>query len=294
MSAQHKKTKEPVKKKTAHPHLQVEIVEEQPTQTEKIIPEVKTQIIDNPDNSRDLHITSEVDITIPASPDEKPEVSAEVTLDKQETPKILEPIKINDGFELQSSKEEKIPESIIPEEKPVNEESEEKENISDIKFSKKSSGLLYFTILFVLSLVVGGLFFYVYGTKQHLFNTAKISVSPTPVSNAITLTPAPAELSRAELGKYNIKVLNGTDTAGLASKLKDSLTTAGFNVSGTGNADNSNYTKTVIEAKSAVEKPFLQALQTTLNKNYVLDTIKSLADSEATDLIIIIGSQAAK
>ena len=52
---------------------------------------------------------------------------------------------------------------------------------------------------------------------------------------------------KVEPANIKVKVLNGTATAGLAKKVAGELTAEGYNVVGTGNADNTDYTDSVVQ-----------------------------------------------
>ena len=62
-----------------------------------------------------------------------------------------------------------------------------------------------------------------------------------PVATAATVSPA----------KVNVKVLNGSGLQGVAAEASADLTSRGFNVVGSTNAQNFNYTKSVVEYASA-------------------------------------------
>lgn len=82
-----------------------------------------------------------------------------------------------------------------------------------------------------------------------------------------------------------IEVLNGTSTAGLATKLSKTLESYNYNVVRVGNADN-DYQKTIIYDYSNGDKEItLQFLQKRLDA----DIVETSADGEGVDLRIIIG-----
>ncbi len=73
-------------------------------------------------------------------------------------------------------------------------------------------------------------------------------------------TPKPANPSRV-----NVQVLNGTPESGLAGTTMTALQQRGFNVVGTGNADNTTYTQNVIQYASAKDLPAVEALSAVLS-----------------------------
>jgi LCP family protein required for cell wall assembly len=65
--------------------------------------------------------------------------------------------------------------------------------------------------------------------------------------------------------KVNVQVLNGAGTSNLASVAGSDLTSQGFNVVGTGNADNFSYTNPVIEYSSGKDKAAVNTLKAQLS-----------------------------
>lgn len=149
---------------------------------------------------------------------------------------------------------------------------------------------LLLPIIFIVLLgvaVLGGLFIY----RQNFSNNQKekvnvVSLSPTPKKEP---TPKPIDLS-----KYTISVLNGSETDGAASNLKSNLEGEGFEVPSIGNADSSEYTETVIQAKENVDKEYLAKLKTTLEESFTVGKIQTLDEDAETDVVVIIGSKTAE
>lgn len=137
--------------------------------------------------------------------------------------------------------------------------------------------------IFLLGALLGGVIFY-----QKSLNKA-VAPTPTPSSD---VAPAPSASPQAslDLTKYPINVENGSGIAGEAGNVKNILTSAGFKVSATGNADSYSFTKTVIQAKSDVPESFITQLSDTLSKTYKLDKTQSLPDSSSDEVIVIVGS----
>ncbi len=117
-------------------------------------------------------------------------------------------------------------------------------------------------------------------------STTNVQVSPASVP---TSTPTP--MVKADLTKYSLKVLNGSGTSGEAAKAETLLKSAGFKVSSIGNADKSNYTKTVIEVGDNIDSAFLENLKTELSKKYELDEIGKKSSKESADVVVIIGQE---
>jgi hypothetical protein len=128
-------------------------------------------------------------------------------------------------------------------------------------------------------------------TNMHVpaFLGAKPTLTSAPKPTAVPTTK-PVDLSQ-----YSIAVLNGSGVTGEAGKVKTTLTMDKFNVTSTGNADNTNYTKTVIAAKKTVDSTYLTQLESELKKSFDVDsTVSSLASSATTDVTVTIGSSTAQ
>jgi LCP family protein required for cell wall assembly len=72
-----------------------------------------------------------------------------------------------------------------------------------------------------------------------------------PAANVATVSPA----------QVSVKVLNGSGLQGVAEEGSADLTSRGFNVVGSGNAPNFNYTKSVVEYASAADLPAATTLE---------------------------------
>lgn len=141
--------------------------------------------------------------------------------------------------------------------------------------------ILFIFIITMLLLV--GVFLY----KQGANTNDKINVvtlTPTP-----TITPEPTKT--IDLTKYEIEIQNGGGVSGEASRQKESLTAEGFAISSIGNADNSDYTETIIKAKKEVEKAFLDELKSVLEKTFTVGEIKTLPDSASSSVVVILGAK---
>jgi LytR cell envelope-related transcriptional attenuator len=165
---------------------------------------------------------------------------------------------------------------------------------------KKRFGL-YFIIIAILAFVLGlGAI-----TAANYFGLIKLSIphmgipfigaKPTPTLVPTTAPTAMPTEAQVNLSAYTISVLNGSTVAGKAADTKASLTADGYKVTTVGNADNSNYTKTEIAAKSTVDKAFISRLQQDAGKLFVLDpTVGTLPASSSTDVTVTLGSQTAQ
>lgn len=139
----------------------------------------------------------------------------------------------------------------------------------------------------VLLAVGAGVWLYTQGFKKDQNNRA----TPSPVAQQTqesSLQPTPVQ--EINLKDYKIKILNGSGIAGEAAKLKDLLGQEGFTVESTGNADNSDYNKTIIEAGKDVPTDAVNKLKDFLQKSYSVSNVQELTDTTEASIRIIIGS----
>ena len=119
------------------------------------------------------------------------------------------------------------------------------------------------------------------------------SETPTPSGSptiAPSVTPNPVDKATGlDRGKLSVTVENGSGGAGVASKGSDYLKGLGYDVAGTDNADNFDYTNVTIQVK--VDKSdFLSLLKKDLGFDYTIDKATSdLPDSFSSDALVIIG-----
>lgn len=141
--------------------------------------------------------------------------------------------------------------------------------------------------IFVIALaILGGVFIY----KQGIIKTEKV--------NEVVLTPAPIRtvsptIAKVDLSKYEVKILNGSETEGEAGRQKISLEEEGFTISAIGNATESDYTDTIIQAKKEVESAFLDELKKVLELSFSVGKQEELPDDADSDVVVIIGSKKA-
>lgn len=159
-----------------------------------------------------------------------------------------------------------------------------------ISFQQPSRGpnplIIIIPGLLLLGAILGGVYFY----QKNL--PASSQTETTSFDNMATEAPMASSTPEAilDLSKFQVKVENGSGVAGTAGSAKDLLTKAGFEVTSTGNADNYDYTDTIIQAKSTVSQAFLDKLQTELEGLYSVAKPETLDDSSAVDVVVIIGS----
>lgn len=156
-----------------------------------------------------------------------------------------------------------------------------------IEEKKKSHWLLY---LIGVLIIIGALGYMIYDFMNLGHSSLFSKVTPTPTPSmaptvAPTATPPPANLDKSKL---DIKVLNGSGTAGAASKMKDTLEKLGYTVTSTGNADNYNYAQTEIHVSSD-QKQYLDTLKKDLSSDYTISTADT--NYSGTGAEVIVGKQ---
>lgn len=159
----------------------------------------------------------------------------------------------------------------------------EEESIFDEAPKKNYMWPILMVFIFVILLLVG-VFLYRSGGIS-LNNKIDVATS-TP---APTATPEPAKT--VDLTKYEIEIQNGSGVSGEAGRQQAALETEGFKISSIGNADNSDYTDTIIKAKADVEKAFLTKLKDVLEKSFAAVTEEVLDDDSSVPVIIILGTK---
>lgn len=143
----------------------------------------------------------------------------------------------------------------------------------------------------LLGAVLGGIYFYQKSLKE-----SSPSTNPTPFENLATSvpsasgSPSASPSAKLDLTKYPIDIQNGVGIPGTAASAKDLVTKAGFKVTATGNADNFNYTDTIIKTQSDVPQAFVDKLQTTLSGIYSVAKPQSLDSTSTYEVVVIIGS----
>lgn len=140
--------------------------------------------------------------------------------------------------------------------------------------------ILLVFIIAILSLT--GVFFYRRGININNNEANVAKLSPTP-----TIAPEPTKT--IDLTKYEIEVQNGSEVSGEASRQQTSLEEEGFMVSSIGNADNSDYTDTIIKAKTEVDKDFIAKLKSFLNNSFTVGETETLSEDTSVPVVVIIG-----
>lgn len=181
----------------------------------------------------------------------------------------------------------------------MKQEPEKNENVYVVQTEIKKNMVRYFIIIAVISFLVGlitmaGVSFVLQRKSFELPFGLKKTVNITP-SPKPTLKIEPTKTQLINLAEYSIEILNGSELAGAASRLRTALKTEGFEILSTGNADNSEYTDTIISKKKDVKSLYIEKLRKELEKKYILgnDFKTALPEDSEADVIITIGSKIA-
>ncbi|MBP7832566.1 MAG: LytR C-terminal domain-containing protein [Candidatus Levybacteria bacterium] len=183
--------------------------------------------------------------------------------------------------------------------------------------SKRGKKLVFLILIIIILAAIA------FGAMQLLGNTSTEDATPTPTieefvlptdtpaptepetdgspapTSSTTTTPAPTsaggssssvdpvtKLDRADL---TIVVQNGSGEAGVANVMKEKLEDLGYVVSSTGNADNFDYTETVIQVKAA-SKDFVSLLRKDLGDDYTIGSATSDYTGSG-DAVVIVGAE---
>ena len=166
----------------------------------------------------------------------------------------------------------------------------DKKDEEDIEEPKKKKSWVIIAIIVISIIFIGGALWYF---RENASNQVSLEdeITSTPSPSRVSPTPASDSAKLAiDHSKYKIKVLNGSGIGGEAAKGKAILETEKFVIEEIGNAETSDYEKTVIQAKKGVDKAFLDKLKSVLGETYLLGSNEMLEDSEEVDVVIIIGS----
>jgi hypothetical protein len=150
--------------------------------------------------------------------------------------------------------------------------------------NRRSGSKLHLLILVLIGLAVIG------GTVYLLKNQFETKPQPTPSTQITESTPAPTPspepIARAE---YKVRILNGTETSGLAKTVSEKLQGLGYQIERTGNATNSAFESTVVRAKSGKIEIIDQLIADLAGDYSAASSPASLRDNDGADAEVILG-----
>ena len=154
----------------------------------------------------------------------------------------------------------------------------------------KNAKWLWFLIVLV---IIGALVFAFVrgiGPFSQFQKTSEEEVSPTPF---VLESPTPEATVGASLDKSEpkIRVLNGSGKAGTASSVKDFLESKGYKVASIGNAQNYDFSQTVLRFKEGFKK-FEEVLFSDLSDKYSVKVDSdNLEATDSADIEVIAGAK---
>ena len=120
---------------------------------------------------------------------------------------------------------------------------------------------------------------------------ARVTPTKKPTPTPTKVASSSASSSTTSTKGLTVRVLNGSGVAGKASTAADFLKGLGYEITGTGNADNFDYEQTTISIKST-KSSLLPTLKSDLSTKYSVGTTSAaLSSSETADAVVIIGKQ---
>lgn len=161
------------------------------------------------------------------------------------------------------------------------------------KVSERGAFLKIFLVTFLATLLAfllaGGIYVYFTGVKTP---NGTSTVAPTPLPSQVPeVTPMASPSAAVDLSTFKVNVLNGNGGIGTATAAKNIIEKVGFKVSSVGNADNFNYTDTIIRVKSGVSADVVASLKSALASNYSVSIGDPLTADSSFDITVIVGSK---
>jgi hypothetical protein len=188
---------------------------------------------------------------------------------------------------------EPVEEVNLDEEEYPTPESTEPEAIIEITSesnTSQSTGKLIKIILLLLIILVGIVGWVMYFSAQNPNLFSSINLGGTPPSPTPTTTPVPPSPTPVDRSVVSIQILNGSGVSGAAAATAETLEGIGYTITGTGNADNSDYQATEIYTTPNFPENLTDILLADLTKEYGSASISGELDTlpgEANTRIIL-------
>lgn len=219
--------------------------------------------------------------------------SAKVTIEVEETEEkeTPEPVEPEETTEKEvEEKEEAVEETSESEEKKTKKKSEDiPVNIDE----SDSGGRFGFKKLLLTILIVVPIGFLAFGGFLYFsdnFDTSKLKKTPEKKLEIPESSPTPTE-EPLDKEAYIIEVQNGSGIAGEGASVGEMLEEDGFKVGDVGNADDSDYTDTIITVNDDVPDSYIEALTKVLEKRGPVGKVKKFATGEDGEVLVIVGSE---
>jgi len=157
---------------------------------------------------------------------------------------------------------------------------------------RKINKRFIYLVLAVLVIILVGILYKMFGgsVKTNINPKSAVVTQVPKETKTPTVTPTSAPTAKTpDKSKLSITIENGSGEDGVAGKGSDFLKGLGYNVTGTGNADNYDYIGVTIKVKLSASS-YLALLKKDLSQNYTVSASSSdLDDSFSSDALVIIG-----
>lgn len=147
--------------------------------------------------------------------------------------------------------------------------------------------------LFILGLVgLAVLAGAVYLIKNQLKPGPDSQSAPAPQVNIVESSPLPTSIPLAlDRSKYAVRVLNGTDTTGLAASVSGKLKDLGYRIDKIGNATNSAFSRTQIRVKAGDNVLANQLIKDLSYRFVAASSSAHLSPEDGADVEVVIGAK---
>ncbi len=148
--------------------------------------------------------------------------------------------------------------------------------------------------LLIIVIIIGALvfaFFKGIGPFAKFRKGQTTEASPTPQVLSSPSPEASPQSEKLDKTKPQIRVLNGSGVAGVASSFKDFIEGLGYKVASLGNADSYDFSQTEIRFKEDSKKYQDTLVSDLSNKYSVKVSSKDLSSTDSADIEIIVGKK---
>lgn len=211
----------------------------------------------------------------------KPKTITKVT----EIPNASVKIEVEEKEESDSEDVSKV----TPEKESKERVAKETENPDNTQVSSGGTSWKKIILIVLIVVPIGFLMFGGFLYFSNNFDLDNLSKKPEKSIKLPEITPTPTKVE-VERQVYEIEVQNGSGIAGEGARVKEILEKEGFKVGAVGNADNSNYTETIITVSERVEDGFIEELTKVLEERGTVGKIEKFAEGEDGEVLVVVGS----
>ncbi len=156
---------------------------------------------------------------------------------------------------------------------------------------KNAKWLWLLIILIIIGALVFAFFKGIGPFSQFRKSSGKPEASPTPQVVSSSSPEASPQTQELDKTKPQIRVLNGSGVAGVASSFKDFIEGLGYKVTSIGNAENYGYSQSQIRFKVDFKKYSNSLVSDLSNKYSVKVSDSDLESTDSADIEIIVGTK---